>query len=110
MAAFIFFIIFILGLVLIPYRKIYNRLNQLIDAKALLIGFVLMAFPFIWRLFAPEMDDTPPVHQPGLAGISAAVGAIAEVSSWLILAAGVLMIGYAVWQAREHQAALRKQD
>ncbi len=109
MLSIIMYFIIIYALVSIPYRKIYNSLNQIIDAKTFLISLGLIAFPFVWMLFAPEMTDAPPVPQTGFAGMTAAIRSFADVFSWLIAAAGVVMIGYAVWQAREHQAELRKQ-
>ncbi|MGK3116028.1 hypothetical protein [Candidatus Pantoea formicae] len=109
MFGFILLFMLILGLILIPYRKIYTRLNQLIDARLCLIGMVMIAFPFIWMLFAPEITDAPTVHENLTAqenvidSLNGALGSMAVMLSWTIAVAGLVMIGFAVWTASEYR-------
>ena len=103
MFGFILLFMLILGLILIPYRKIYTRLNELIDARVCLLGLVMIAFPFIWMLFAPEITDASPVHENYIDGLNAAIPLMAVIISWAIAVVGLVMIGYAVWTASEHR-------
>ena len=108
MLSIIMYFIIIFALVSIPYRKIYNRLNQLINAKAVLISLFLMAFPFVWMWFGPEMTDAYPAEQNGPAGMIAAMAPFSVGLSWLMAIAGVVMIGFAVWTASEHQEEMKR--
>lgn len=103
MSEIIFCILFFLAIALIPYRKIYNRLNQLLDARAFLISLVMMAFPFAWKFMAPEITDPSQNNQSALADMASTAGAFSVTLSWLIAVCGIAMIIYAIWTAPEHQ-------
>lgn len=104
----IIYFLLIFLLVSIPYRKIYNRLNQFIDAKTLLIGLAMMVFPFVWRFVSSDIPDAPSVSQTGFAGMTAAVGSFTVVLSWFIAIAGIVMIGVVFWTASEHQKKMER--
>ncbi len=59
MTEFIGFWLFVALLVFFPYRRVWHRLNQLLDAKLFLTSLLLIAFRFIWAVVLAETGDAP---------------------------------------------------
>jgi hypothetical protein len=61
-----------------------------------------------WMWFGPEMTDAPSAEQNVPASMIAAMAPFSVALSWLMAITGVVMIGFAVWTASEHQKEMKR--
>jgi len=102
MEVIVFFMI-IAAVVSFPYSKVYHRLNRIVDAQKVLTGAALIAFPVIWLFVYPVVvDAASPASGDDLFNRFTNLGAsMAQALCWLMAFSGILMIGFAIWEARE---------
>lgn len=111
---FILFGLFVVSLLLFPYRRVWHWLNQLLDAKLFMTGLLLIAFRFICIAVIPEIGDSPsppPAESTSYTeSLSLMTGAFARALSWIMVITGVIMILYALWQSKEHRQEMQKKS
>lgn len=101
----IFFFMIIAAVVFFPYRKLYHQLNRIVDARTVLTGAALITFPAIWLVVVPDVVDaaSPASGNEFLDRFYTMGSSMAQVLCWIMAFTGTVMIGFAIWEARERR-------
>lgn len=103
MADIIGFFLVLAALILFPYRKMYHRLNRILDAKTLLGGIAFISLRFIWGALIPEEATTSsvtPADDLDFVGrLNVQISSLAEVIGWIFVMVGIGMVCITIWKA-----------